>query len=149
MQVRIGSMLGSFPHRLDPKRRITIPSVFRARMGAPQIVYVIPSLNDKKCLEVFQPDAFEARLAKLSEAALTDQAAADFVTLIGTVSSTLDVDAQGRIRISDELLAHIGVEKDVVIVGAVNRIQIWAAGNEPKLSEAMDRVASAARMVDF
>ena len=147
--VRIGSLLGSFPHRLDPKRRITIPSTFRTRMGTPDFVYVIPNLNDRKCLEIFQPAAFEQRLAHLNEAALTDQAAADFVTLIGTVSETLDIDVQGRIRISDQLLGHIGVDRDVVLIGAVNRIQVWAKGNEPTLADALARVNSAARTVQF
>lgn len=147
--VKIGSLLGSYPHRLDPKRRITIPSILRTRMGAPQIVYVMPSLNGKKCLEVFSPEAFEMRLGELNQAALTDDAASDFVTLIGRVSETLDVDVQGRIRISDQLLAHIGVERDVVIVGAVNRLQVWAAGNEPSLDEAFGRLTASARTIHF
>lgn len=147
--VKIGSLLGSYPHRLDPKRRITIPSTFRSRMGEPGIVYVLPSLNGKKCLEIFQPDAFELRLGELNRAALTDEAASDFATLIGRVSETLDVDGQGRIRISDTLLRHIGVEKDVVVIGAVNRIQVWAAGNEPSLDEAFGKLASSARTIHF
>ncbi|MBR0057474.1 MAG: hypothetical protein IJP66_09120 [Kiritimatiellae bacterium] len=147
--MKIGSLLGSYPHRLDPKRRITIPSVFRSRMGAPDIVYVMPNLNGKKCLEVFQPAAFEMRLDELNRAALTDDAAADFVTLIGRVSETLDIDVQGRIRISDQLLSHIGVARDVVIVGAVNRLQVWAAGNEPTLDEAFSRLTASARTVHF
>ncbi len=148
-EVKIGSLLGSFPHRLDPKRRLTIPSIFRNRMGGPSIVYVLPDLNNKNCLEVFQPAAFEMRLGKLNEAALTDSAASEFVTMIGSVSETLDIDVQGRIRISDHLLAHIGVERDVVIIGAVNRIQIWAKGNEPSLKTAFANVTEAARRVNF
>lgn len=146
---KIGSLLGSYPHRLDPKRRMTIPSVFRARMGMPDIVYVMPSLTEKKCLEVFHPEAFEMRLEELNKAALTDEAASEFVTLIGRVSETLDIDVQGRIRISDNLLAHIGVDRDVVIVGAVNRLQIWAAGNEPSMSEAFTRLSATARAIKF
>jgi MraZ protein len=89
------------------------------------------------------------RLDELNRAALTDEAASDFVTLIGRVSETLDVDVQGRIRISDALLAHIGVQRDVVIVGAVNRLQVWAAGNEPSLDEAFGRLTATARTINF
>ena len=67
--------------------------------------------------------------------------------MIGRVSETLDVDVQGRIRISDNLLDHIGVDRDVVIIGAMNRLQIWAAGSEPSFDEAFTKVASAARTV--
>lgn len=147
--VKIGSLLGSYPHRLDPKRRITIPSILRDRMGKPDIVYVMPSLNGRKCLEVFQPAAFEMRLEELNKAALTDEAASEFVTLIGRVSETLDLDVQGRIRISDQLLQHIGVDRDVVVIGAVNRLQVWAAGNEPSLDEAFGKLSATARTIHF
>ena len=147
--VKVGSLLGSYPHRLDPKRRVTIPAVLRSRMGMPDIVYVMPSLSGRNCLEVFSPEAFEMRLYELNKAALTDEAYADFVTLIGRVSETLDVDVQGRIRISDALLEHIGVARDVVIVGALNRLQVWAAGNEPSLNEAFDRLTQSARAIKF
>lgn len=147
--VKIGSLLGSFAFRLDPKRRITIPSILRNRMGAPAIVYVLPSLNGMKCLEVFQPEAFENRLEELNKASLTNRDIAEFVTMIGRVSETLDVDVQGRIRIGDELLNHIGVDRDVVIIGAMNRLQIWAAGNEPALGDAFSKVSAAAKLVDF
>lgn len=147
--VKISSLLGSFSYRLDPKRRITLPAVLRNRMGSPDLVYVVPNLNGQKCLEIFQPEAFEMRIGKLNTAALTNQAASDFITLIGRVSETLDIDVQGRIRISDTLLDRIGVVRDVVIIGAVNRLQIWAAGNEPSLDDAFARVAAAARTIDF
>ena len=118
-------------------------------MGSPDLVYVVPNLNGQKCLEIFQPEAFEMRIGKLNTAALTDQDASDFITLIGRVSETLDIDVQGRIRISDTLLDRIGVVRDVVIIGAVNRLQIWAAGNEPSLDDAFARVAAAARTIHF
>ncbi len=146
---QVGSLLGSYPHRLDPKRRMTIPATLRSRMGMPEIVYVMPSLGGKKCLEVFHPQAFEMRLDELNKAALTDEAAADFVTMIGRVSETLDVDVQGRVRIGDALLQHIGVDRDVMIIGAVNRLQIWAAGNEPSLDEAFGKLAASARTIHF
>lgn len=118
-------------------------------MGRPEIVYVMPSLNGKKCLEVFQPAAFEMRLDELNRAALTDEAASEFVTMIGRVSETIDVDVQGRIRISDQLLKHVGIDRDLVIIGAVNRLQIWADGNEPSLDEAFGKLTASARTIHF
>jgi DNA-binding transcriptional regulator/RsmH inhibitor MraZ len=69
--------------------------------------------------------------------------------MIGRVSETLDVDVQGRIRISDNLLDHIGVDRDVVIIGAMNRLQVWAAGNEPSFGDAYSNVVAAAKTVRF
>jgi MraZ protein len=118
-------------------------------MGNPAIVYVVPNLSGKKCLEVFQPEAFAERLEELNRLSLTDADAGEFVTMIGRVSETLDVDVQGRIRIGDALLDHIGVVRDVTIIGAMNRLQIWAAGGEPTFGEAFSKVVPAAKAVHF
>ena len=149
MQARAGSLLGRFPHRLDPKRRITIPATFRNRMGNPTYVYVIPDLNRLDCLDVFPPVEIESRLDRLRAAALTDRRASDFVTWVGSISETLDVDSQGRIRICDNLLNRVGVKRDLVLIGAFNRIQVWSEASAPAEQEAFDKFADAARELGF
>jgi MraZ protein len=148
-QARAGSLLGRFPHRLDPKRRITIPATFRNRMGNPTYVYVIPDLNRLDCLDIFPPAEIESRLDRLRAAALTDRRASDFVTWVGSISETLDVDSQGRIRICDSLLNRVGVKRDLVLIGAFNRIQVWSEASAPAEQEAFDKFADAARELGF
>jgi MraZ protein len=148
-QVRAGSLLGRFPHRLDPKRRITIPSTLRNRMGNPDYVYVMPDLNSLNCLDIFPPDEIESRLTRLRAAALTDKRTSDFVTWVGSISETLDVDTQGRIRICDKLLNRVGVNRDLVLIGAFTRIQVWAEAHAPAEQEAFEKFAAAARDFGF
>lgn len=148
-QGRTGSLLGRFPCRLDPKRRITIPATFRNRMGNPTYVYVLPDLNRLNCLNIFPPDELEARLDKLRASALTDRRVSEFVTWVGSISETLDVDSQGRIRICDTLLSRIGVKRDLALIGAFNRIQVWAEESAPAEQEAFEKFADAAREIGF
>ncbi|MDD5706774.1 MAG: hypothetical protein PHR35_12700 [Kiritimatiellae bacterium] len=149
VETRAGMLLGRFPHRLDPKRRITIPATLRNRMGNPSYVYVMPDLNNLRCLNILPPDELESRLARLRQAALSDKRVADFVTRVGSISESLDVDVQGRIRIRDRLLDHVGVQKDVVLIGALNRVQVWAVAHAPIEEEALQTFVEAAKEVNF
>ena len=144
-----GSLLGRFSHRLDPKRRIMIPSTLRNRMACPDYVYVMPDLSGLKCLNIFAPDEIESRLAKLRAAALTDKRTSDFVSSVGAISETLDVDTQGRIRICDSLLKRIGIVRELVLIGAFNRIQVWSMENAPAEKDAFESFAEAARELGF
>lgn len=146
---RTGILLGRFPHRLDPKRRITIPATLRNRMGNPSYVYVMPDLNNLKCLNILPPEELESRLARLRQAALSDSKVAEFVTRVGAISESLDLDVQGRIRIRDRLLEHVAIDKDVVLIGALNRIQVWAAAHAPAEEESLRTFVAAAQDVSF
>ncbi len=146
---RVGMLLGRFPHRLDPKRRVTIPAQLRNRMGNPRYVYVMPDLNNFKCLNILPPEELESRLARLRQAALSDRRVAEFVTRVGAISESLDLDVQGRIRIRDRLLNYVGIEKDVVMIGALNRIQLWATSQAPAEEDALRTFVEAAREIEF
>ena len=149
VQANTGSLLGRFPHRLDPKRRITIPASFRNRMGNPDYVYVMPDLTRLNCLNIFAPAEIESRLDQLRAAALTDKRTSDFVTWVGSVSETLDVDSQGRIRIGDKLLSRVGVQRDLLLLGAFNRVQVWAQDQAPAEEDAFEKFADAAKDFGF
>jgi len=149
VQANTGSLLGRFPHRLDPKRRITIPASFRNRMGNPDYVYVMPDLTRLNCLNIFAPAEIESRLDQLRAAALTDKRTSDFVTWVGSVSETLDVDTQGRIRIGDKLLSRVGVQRDLLLLGAFNRVQVWAQDQAPAEEDAFEKFADAAKDFGF
>jgi len=141
--------MGRFPHRLDPKRRITIPATLRNRMGNPVYVYVLPNLARMNCLDIFPPDELESRLGRLRAEALTDRRVSEFVTWVGAISETLDVDSQGRIRICDKLLDRVGIKRDLVLIGAFNRVQVWAEDQAPADAEAFEKFADAAREFGF
>ena len=142
-------MLGRFPHRLDPKRRVTIPATLRAMMGHPSYLYVMPDLNNLRCLNIFPPEELESRLTRLREAALSDGKVAGFLTHVGAISETVDVDVQGRIRIRERLLEYAGIGKDAVLIGAMTRIQLWSAATAPDEEQALLGFVDAAREINF
>ena len=121
---RSSVLVGRYDHALDPKRRFTIPSEWRAAMGNPEYVYVMldPSAH---CLNLVPPAEMEGRLVKLQEKALFDPVCERALQLIGSNSRQLTLDVQGRIRVPDELLQFANLTTTVAMVGSVRMIKLW------------------------
>lgn len=117
--------VGSYHHSLDPKRRLIIPSTWRAMLGEVPRLYVLPH-PDRKCLFLYTLQEMNRRLMKLREAAAVDSSDEQAVRAITASADALAVDAQGRVRIKDELLAHAEVNSKVVLVGAMTRMELWS-----------------------
>ncbi len=134
---RPSALMGTFARNLDPKKRLTIPSVWREALG-PDFVYVMPD-TQRRCLQLIPRDVMEARLAKYQEMALSDPDINDALDEIGAVSEMLEFDVQGRIRINDTLLAYANLKGSVVLRGSFRMATIWPGEEKPESME--DRVA--------
>jgi division/cell wall cluster transcriptional repressor MraZ len=146
--VSTGSLVGSYERPLDPKKRLTIPSIWRTALGA-DYVYVMKE-DDKPCLRLIPKDVFDARLESIKEMPLSDDELNTVLEKIGEDSEMLEFDVQGRIRISDRLLAYAGLTGPVVLKGAVRMARLWAPENVPQRSQAeTDAVREAVRRLRF
>lgn len=117
--------VGSFHHSLDPKRRLIVPSAWRSMMGENGRLYVFPH-PDRKCLYLYTLAEMNRRLRQLREAGAVDEQDQQAVRAMTASADALAVDAQGRVRIKDELLAHAEVKSKVVLVGTLTRIELWS-----------------------
>ena len=139
-----GVLVGRVDHALDPKKRFTIPSEWRAVMGNPDYVYVMPD-SANPCLNLVPKAEMEARLEKLREKALFDPALNRALQTIGANSEQLSLDIQGRIRVCDKLLRFANLTTTVAMVGSVRMIKLWdptALG----AAETVDQVSLAAAL---
>jgi MraZ protein len=112
-------LTGTFRHTLDAKGRVIIPARFREDLGA---VFMVTRGMDK-CLTLYSEADFEALQAKLKE---SPSAATRTVVryLIGS-AHPLELDNNGRAVIPPNLREFAGLEKDVVIMGVSDRVEIW------------------------
>jgi MraZ protein len=144
-----GIFVSEYVHSLDPKKRITIPSEWRAQVGVPRSLYVVPDTS-RKCLCVFTAAEMVHRLEKIRHHSMSDTKARDFARALASKSELLAWDTQGRIRIKDELLTFAELVNEVALVGAFDCFELW---NPPNLKEAggVDRasVQEAAKYVGF
>ncbi len=141
------SLMGTFDRNLDPKKRLTIPSAWRAVLG--DFVYVMPDA-ERRCLQLVPRDVMDARLEKFQEAALSDPELNKALDDIGSVSEMLEFDVQGRIRINDELLAFANLKGSVVLKGSVRMATIWPAEEKPEsLESRIAKYSAAAAKLKF
>lgn len=126
--------LGRYDHALDPKKRLTIPSCWRDCLGNPKYVFVLPDAGEK-CLVIMPYEEMQEQLGQLRKRAYFDPSLTAALRVIGANSEQVSFDVQGRIRISDRLLKYAGLAGKVALVGAVNRIQIWAPETLPEADE--------------
>ena len=145
----LGGFVGEFQHSLDPKKRLTIPSVWRAQVGRPQTLFIMPDFYDK-CLNVFRGAEMTVKLEKLHRQSMSDRKAMEFSRVLGAASDVVSWDAQGRIRIKDKLLEFAGLTDQVLMTGALNRFQLWNPEARPESGEIdQDRLVEAGRYIDF
>ncbi len=93
-------------------------------MGDPEFVYVMPDRKEK-CINLLPKAEMDALLARVREKALFDPALNKVLQVIGSMSEQLELDVQGRIRISDRLLRFANLTGVVSMVGAVRMVKIW------------------------
>ena len=127
-----GALVGTHERALDPKKRLTIPSAWRHALGS-DYVYVMKE-EGQPCLRLIPRGMFESRLAEIQEEPLSDEDLNDVLEKIGEDSELLEFDVQGRIRISDRLLAHANLKGTVVMKGAVRMARLWAPESVPQRS---------------
>ncbi len=119
-----GVFVSTFTHSLDPKKRLTIPSQWRAQVGDPKSLYVLPDVRHK-CLCLFPSGEIAYRLRKMREHSIADDKARSFARVLASQSDLVSWDSQGRIRIKDALLAFAGLQNQVALVGAFDRFELW------------------------
>lgn len=114
------SFSGLYFHSLDVKNRLFIPVKFRDRLGEEFVLFKGPD----KCLYIYDKERFE----EIGEQFVNspDRAAQ---RAFFSQAAEVTPDKQGRVTLTPEQLAHAGISKDAVFVGAGKRIEVWSPEN--------------------
>ena len=135
-------LVGSYTHSLDDKKRIIFPSVWRHLATDKNQIYLLPH-PEKPCLHMYLKDEMTRRIINLRQQEL-DYEEQEAVRSITSTAELLTWDSQGRLRIGDHLLQHIGSINQIVLVGVLSRIEIWSEEKfnaaVPKLSDQVEGI---------
>jgi MraZ protein len=116
-------LTGEFRHTLDDRSRVAVPVRFRTRLA--QGATLARWLD--KCLGLFPHDEWEELAAKLRALPLTNPNAREFARFMSSGAVEVELDKQGRILVPGYLREYAGLsEGEVIVVGALNRLEIWA-----------------------
>ena len=134
---------GEYYHSIDAKGRLIIPAKLREELG---YKFVITKGYDGNCLSILPMKAWEELENKLAMVPKNNKAGQKLVRYFTTGASKCELDKQGRVLIDQKLREHAGLDKEVVLAGVLERVEIWdretyEADCDIDLDEAMSSLA--------
>ncbi len=129
-------LTGTFDRSIDEKLRVAIPKRLRVAMDCPEggALYVAPGTDES--LAVYTEETFSRLAERLEGASPTGQDVRAFIRLFYAQAQRAELDGQGRVRIPPALAKLARLEKEVVLLGVHDHLELWAARRwESYLSE--------------
>ena len=114
-------LMGEYHHNIDDKGRLIIPSKFRNELGNQ---YIITKGLDK-CLFVYSVDEWNKLVKDLNTLKFTKKNVRAFERFFVGGASLNEFDKQGRISITSPLIHYANINKECVIIGVNERLEIW------------------------
>ena len=124
-------LMGEFHHNLDEKLRLIIPSKLRMELGEEVVI----TRGLENCLFIYSKNEWAGVVSKLKALPFTKKDARNFnrMFLSGAIFSSFD--KQGRIKLSIPLKEYAFLEKECVVIGVNDRLEIWAKEKWDKFLE--------------
>jgi MraZ protein len=114
---------GSVEHALDEKGRLIVPARFRERLGAG---FVITIAQPDPCLALYPSATWGELCARLEAAPRKDDRFRRLVRHLFANTEEVACDAQGRLLIPAGLRTYAGIDRDVISIGSLTRVEVWA-----------------------
>jgi MraZ protein len=126
---------GHFEHSLDAKNRLSIPARFRAAFSNGTVLAKDP----EPCVAIWTPDTHEAIIERaLGELNPMGSEYRKLSRFYQGNSFEIELDASGRVTLPAPLLTHAAIEKEVVVVGVGDHLEVWGAERWRSVQEALD-----------
>jgi MraZ protein len=114
--------LGTHTPKLDEKGRIILPAKFREELSGG----VVLARGQERCVYVFSRPTFQEKVEAITKAPLTSRAARDYVSMFLSGASDEVPDKQHRVTVPAALREYAGLGRDLTVIGAGDRAEIWA-----------------------
>ena len=131
-------LIGEFHHNIDDKNRLIIPAKFREDIG---LEFVLTRGLDG-CLFVYSLGEWEKIVNKLQALPFTKKDARTFKRFFLSGATICNFDKQGRINIPSPLMTYASIQKECVIIGVDDRLEIWDATKFNSLALESDELMS-------
>lgn len=115
-------LMGEYLHTIDSKGRLILPAKFREELGE----QFIATKGLDNCLFVYSKDEWVILENKLKQLPLAKPEARAFVRFFFSGAAEMECDKQGRILLPTNLREHAKLDKEIVVIGVSNRIEIWS-----------------------
>lgn len=123
--------MGEYHHSIDDKGRLIIPSKFREELGDDFVI----TRGIENCLYAYSKNSWQKIVAQLETLPFTKKDAREFVRFFLSGATVLEFDKQGRTNITSPLITYANIQKECVIIGVGDRLEIWAKEGWDKFFE--------------
>lgn len=113
--------LGTYSPKLDEKGRLILPAKFREEFESG----VVLTRGQEHCIYAFSQVEFESMHEKIRQAPVTSKQARDYLRVFLSGASAEIPDKQHRITVAQSLRTYAGLNRDLVVIGAGSRAEIW------------------------
>ena len=121
-------MTGQYAHTIDAKGRLFIPAALRKELG--QTFHI--TVGQDHCLSVYSDESWAAFMDKLKALSYNE---VKKLRALFAYAADCEPDGQGRILIPADLRQKAGLNKEVIVVGSFDRVEIWDAQRWARMEE--------------
>ena len=125
--------MGTYYNSIDDKNRMIVPAKHRDMLGNSCVL----TKGLDKCLYIYTKKAWETQIEKISALPQSRSEVRKFIRHMAAGAIECTFDKQGRISIPQNLKEYATISKELVTVGAITKIEVWAKETWENPSEAI------------
>ena len=125
MTITKDTFIGEYHYSLDSKGRVNIPAKFRQSLSKDNKNTFIATRGQDPCIWVYPLTEWKKIEIELRNLSSVSGIHRTFVRQIARSATPSTCDKQGRIMINPSLISYAGIEKEALIIGMINKIEIW------------------------
>ena len=129
------SFIGEYESTIDTKGRFLLPSGFKKQIPETEAASFVLNRGFEKCLTVYPMQSWTPIYENISALNDFDPKVREFRRHFLNGATQLELDGAGRILLPKNLMEHAGLEKDIVLVAAVSKLEIWDKDQYRKIFE--------------
>jgi MraZ protein len=139
--------LGRFQHTIDSKGRISIPVKFRETLADQYEEKLIVTTDLDQCLVAFPVEEWRLIEEKAKKLPMMQKEVKDWLRSFYSGAVECPLDRQGRILVPPSLRQHARLNREIVLLGMFNKIEIWDhkrwKEKEAQLSKSSEKISEA------
>ena len=117
--------LGEYEATIDSKGRFLLPAGFKKQLPQDAAAQFVINRGFEKCLTLYPQQSWQPIFSEISLLNDFDPKVREFRRYFLNGATEVELDSAGRLLLPKNLLAHASLEKDIVLVSAFNKIEIW------------------------
>jgi len=127
---------GNYKYSIDSKGRVSIPAKLRREVNPDANDTFVMTIGTETCIEIYPKDEWDILAKKIKQLNSFNRKAARIKRLMFGNINIDKLDTQSRLLLPKNLIEYAGIEKEVLIIGNDEKIEIW---NQKKYDEYLNK----------